>query len=646
MKKVIVIILIFITSLSLYSCQKFLNVVPDKTGTLANAFTQRSKAKKFLYSIYHYIPLFGSWNGPVSSLGGDEVWIPPELYRDSYHGNLIARGLQNANNPVSNSWGGGGGAKNIYIGIQKANIFLKGIHTVVNMTEDEKRSWAAEAKFLKAYYYFLLVREYGAVVIYKKNLPVSAPSSIIKRSRAPMDSCFSYIIKLMNEVIHTPQLPARPANRQENLGRIDKAIAYTVKAQVEAFRASPLFNGNKSYEHFKNGKEKTILYSKYNSALWDSAAVAALQAINYVKDHGFHLYTFQNNTNLSDTTAQKLTIRKSFSLQTGLMRPNVIWPMTSSSTNSSQQYSIAPGLSYPSNKTYGLIAAPLKIAEMFYTNHGVPLKEDKSRDYSKLFELQKVGPSERFNLRLGYTTARLNFHREPRFYADLCFDGGIWFGQGDQTSFDDTPPTNLPSLSVKRGQHNAVRLGALGNYYNITGYYVKKLVNVKTATIKNSPSKLSIKPYFFPQYRIAYLYLLYAEAKNEADDHPGPLIYNALNKVRTHAGLPTVQDSWDNWSKTPDQYKTKEGLRKIIHREMLIEMAFDRKRFWMLRRWKEAKKYLNENITGWNVDQSEPDLYYQERVIFRQHFSKKDYLWPISESVLNQNPNLKQNPGW
>jgi hypothetical protein len=645
MKKINIAIVIFITSLSLYSCQKFLNVVPDKTGTLANAFTQRSKAKKFLYSIYHYMPLFGNWNGPVSDLGGDEVWIPPELYGLPFYGNFIARGLQNANNPVSNSWGGGFGAKDLYKGIRKANVFLKNIHNVVNMPEGEKKRWAAEAKFLKAYYYFLLVRKYGAVVIYKKNLHVSAPSSVIKRSRTPMNLCFKYIIKLMNEVIHTPQLGARPVNRQENLGRIDKAIAYTAKAEVEVFRASPLFNGNESYKHFKNEKGESILYSKYNPALWDSAAVAAFQAIKYVQSNGFHFYTFPNRRDLTDTTAQKLTIRKSFSLQTGLMRPNVIWPMTGSSSNSSQRWSIAPGLSYPSNHTYGVIAAPLKIAEMFYTNHGVPLKEDKSRDYSKRFDLQKVGSSERFNMRLGYTTAMLNFYRGPRFYADLCFDGGIWYGQGEQKSFDDTPPTNLPFLRVKRGQHNAARFGALGDHYNITGYYVKKLVNVKTTTVKNAPSKVNITSYFFPQYRIAYLYLLYAEAKNEAHG-PGPLVYKYLNMVRTHAGLPTVQNSWDNWSKSPNQYTTKAGLRKIIHREMLIEMAFEHKRFWMLRRWKEAKKYLNENITGWSVDQSKTALYYQPKVVFRQHFSRKDYFWPIKESVLNQNPHLTQNPGW
>src|SRR5699024_459700 len=117
----------------------------------------------------------------------------------------------------------------------------------------------------------------------------------------------------------------------------------------------------------------------------------------------------------------------------------------------------------------GSISPPLKIAEMFYTNHGVPLEQDKSRDYSQRYSTKVVDSSQQFNLEVGYTTAELNFSREPRFYANLAFDGGIWFGQGKE---DDTPPSNLFSIKAKRGQYNAARQGG-GNNYSITGYFAK-----------------------------------------------------------------------------------------------------------------------------------------------------------------------------
>src|SRR3546814_7673663 len=38
---------------------------------------------------------------------------------------------------------------------------------------------------------------------------------------------------------------------------------------------------------------------------------------------------------------------------------------------------------------------------------------------------------DRYYIRPNYETAKLHFKREPRFYADIGFDGGIWFGQGN-----------------------------------------------------------------------------------------------------------------------------------------------------------------------------------------------------------------------
>jgi hypothetical protein len=138
---------------------------------------------------------------------------------------------------------------------------------------------------------------------------------------------------------------------------------------------------------------------------------------------------------------------------------------------------------------------------------------------------------------------------------------------------------------------------------------------------------------------------LYAEAKNEANG-PSSQVYKYLNKVRTHAGIPTVQDAWTKWSTQSNQYKTKEGLRKIIHHEMLIELAFEGKRFWLLRRWKEADQELNQEISGWSIDQSTAVGYYRVHSIFKQKYPNKYYLWPIKESILNRNEKLTQNPGW
>ncbi|HYH55457.1 MAG TPA: RagB/SusD family nutrient uptake outer membrane protein, partial [Anseongella sp.] len=156
----------------------------------------------------------------------------------------------------------------------------------------------------------------------------------------------------------------------------------------------------------------------------------------------------------------------------------------------------------------------------------------------------------------------------------------------------------------------------------------------------------SLETYPWPVMRLADLYLLYAEALNEAGG-PGAEVYKWLNLVRERAGLQSVEDSWTLYSNNPAKYTTQDGLREIIHRERLIEMAFEGHRYWDLRRWKKADGEFNGPVYGWDVEQEESATYYRRKVLFNQAFqSPRDYFWPISENNIVVNRNLVQNPGW
>ncbi|MNR40831.1 hypothetical protein D3C85_1591580 [compost metagenome] len=80
------------------------------------------------------------------------------------------------------------------------------------------------------------------------------------------------------------------------------------------------------------------------------------------------------------------------------------------------------------------LSVPIKIAEQFYTVNGVPINEDKTLNFNNKYALRTAIRRERFHVKQGYTTARLNFDREPRFYADLGFDGGVWYKYDSPTS--------------------------------------------------------------------------------------------------------------------------------------------------------------------------------------------------------------------
>ena len=144
---------------------------------------------------------------------------------------------------------------------------------------------------------------------------------------------------------------------------------------------------------------------------------------------------------------------------------------------------------------------------------------------------------------------------------------------------------------------------------------------------------------------MANLYLMYAEALNEVSG-PGAETERWIDSVRLRAGIPTVREAWTNFSTNPAQIDSKEGLRQIIHRERLIELAFEGQRFWDQRRWKEAEKAWQGPVQGWTIGQQDVVGYYQFSTLFNRTFRQRDYFWPIAEDDLIENKNLVQNPGW
>ena len=154
--------------------------------------------------------------------------------------------------------------------------------------------------------------------------------------------------------------------------------------------------------------------------------------------------------------------------------------------------------------------------------------------------------------------------------------------------------------------------------------------------------------YAFPIIRLADLYLLYAEALNELKDAPDGEVYEYIDLVRQRTGLEGVLETWSKYAVDSKQNKpyTQEGMREIIHRERLNELAFEGARFWDLRRWKEAEEYLNRPIYGLNVMGESPEDFYKQTLLFSSKFEKKDYLWPIRINAMTYNLKLVQNSGW
>ena len=254
------------------------------------------------------------------------------------------------------------------------------------------------------------------------------------------------------------------------------------------------------------------------------------------------------------------------------------------------------------------------------------------------YQIQIAEEKDKYFIKPGYQTAKLHFNREPRFYGTLGFDGSSWYGHGKEYADD------MYYLEAKKGQVSGMSMLSL---YSITGYFAKKLVYYKNIISETSEV---IEEYPFPIIRMADLYLMYAEALNEATENGEFVpqeVYDNIDIVRERSGLKGVKEAWSTYSINPNKPNTKEGMREIIRRERQIELALEGVRYHDLRRWKLARStYNNALIKGWNVEKGNAEEYYEVRNIAQMKYSQKDYLWPLKYDDIINNPNLKQNPGW
>lgn len=158
----------------------------------------------------------------------------------------------------------------------------------------------------------------------------------------------------------------------------------------------------------------------------------------------------------------------------------------------------------------------------------------------------------------------------------------------------------------------------------------------------------------YPVFRLAEIYLIYAEATHEKQGNISDTDLNlSINKLRARVGMPSL---------TNDFVKAN-GLSMLgeIRRERTIELFVENFRFDDLRRWKTAETEMPQPVRGikWKgteYEQKAPwkDLSFNldaegfivlESAAKRQ-FLQKHYLRPLPLRQILLNPKLTQNPGW
>lgn len=170
-----------------------------------------------------------------------------------------------------------------------------------------------------------------------------------------------------------------------------------------------------------------------------------------------------------------------------------------------------------------------------------------------------------------------------------------------------------------------------------TGYYLKKFLNENLNLVQDEKRLRS-----WIVFRLAEIYLNYAEAMNEAygpDDSNGYGLTarEAINIVRSRTGV----------EMPPVTATSKDEFREKVKHERRIELAFEEHRYWDVRRWKDATNVLNAPLLGVRAVKNGTNFTYDVKEVEKRVFTEKMYFYPIPQSEIVKSKGIvTQNSGW
>jgi len=369
------------------------------------------------------------------------------------------------------------------------------------------------------------------------------------------------------------KLPAKYTSSDANYGRATQDACYALSSRLLLYAASPLFN-------LTNDKQK-----------WQKAADAAAVFVENA-DRGYSLYP---------------DYRKLFNQPSGAPQNEFIFTRNFTTTNGQQAPMNNLGRRYGAYGGWWASNGPSQnLVDDYDMVNGEPA-------FTWTGNVQTINPAS------GYDPTRPFRNRDPRFEATIIHDSTIYRGDmfemwvelnGEKKGFDswkvssDNPRTN---------------------------YILKKFMPDDGPL--NWQTTYTIP---WPFFRLAEIYLNYAEAKFELGDEAKCREY--ISKVRARVGMPPIPAT-----------VTGDALRQRLYNERRIELAFESHRFFDIRRWKIANIIENRPIRGMDIVKNlstGATTYTPVQLLVKNPYQDKMNLLPIETSEIRRNPELKQTDGW
>lgn len=521
------------------------------------------------------------------------------------------------NNPMS-QW------DNCKHGIQYANLFLSIV---------DKVSWApsaaskqqmfidrmkGEAFGLRAVFYYYLLQAHGGYAddgqLYGVPLLTVAEdgssdfnqaratfADCVKQCFADCDSAMALLPDHYEDIKSEDEIPAKylalGANAsgynlvfgQKAKNLLSGKAAEAIKAQVALLAASPAFRDQSGV-------------TSAEAATYCASVLKRIGGLSGLDVTGNTWY--KNKSKIDNSTTTEI--------------PEMIWREDRRTSNDQEADNFPPTL-YGS----GRVNPSQNLVDAFPMVNGRPITDPQS----------------------GYDPQNPYANRDPRLTENIIYHGSTYKKTVISTG------VNMPNENNETNDN----LNSIGTSTR-TGYYLKKLLR---EDVNPPASGSTISQYhIYPRIRYTEIFLAYAEAANDAwgpQSDPtgvGFTAYDVIKAIRERGGVGTSKD--ENGNDIPDVYleeckSDKDKMTQIIRNERRIELCFENKRFWDLRRWQMS---LNEGVKGMKIEKTDPDLedsplrYTTFDVEDRKYDSSYQWYGPIPKGELLKWSNLKQNKGW
>ena len=478
-----------------------------------------------------------------------------------------------------------------YDGIHRVNTFIRSVKGMRGIITDEQiNEYVAEAKFLRAMFYFSLTDLFGGVPYYDESTNVNEEFMNLKQPRSSLEEVRAHILEDLDEAIK--YLPVEHAASE--YGRATNGAAYALRGKVHLY--------DKEWQSAINDFEE-IVYNKSNN-------------YGYALDDDY---------------------ARVFKLYNGAKSPETVFSIQNKSgvgTEYGMQIQALMGCRGAYGSCWNNTVPSTQLVDMYEFKDGRPFNWDEifpgynamtPEQRKELLSVEMDGSGTIVGLREADTAKILSAYtcRDPRLMATVIVPYSHYMGNIGRT-------TNVDLIFAL--DHNLAGNANGGTIQNNAGwvsYLYRKFVT--EGDQGGAISNRLHTPFAFPLIRFADVLLMLSEAYNEAGQLDKAV--TEFNKVRARVGMPGL-NSGPAWMVVSN----KEQMAERIRKERAVEFAGEGLRFSDLRRWgyEIAHKTLN-NVDAVNI-YGEP--------IYTHLFTERDMLWPIPGVERERNKELTQNPGW